>query len=300
MSDRKTSGWRAWAAATIFTGLLVAGFLISRPAPEPAPVPAPTSIPSPVATPIVPRPLQPLSRTDLIEAAGLAANRFASGEPAPASDLPGRRFVLNLPFGCAGPAADLKKTDRGWVYDEKEGTLRAKATPQVWTDAPFLKAIAPGVAFEAAEGFWIERPWQLSETCPAPTATDVTAAPETNPARETTSSPTTNAPRKEAAASPATQTLALAELFEPGSKRAERRNGRAYNAVQKLTAGELALDHGLRLVVEGRLIAIAEGQAIGCWSSSPDQRPVCMIRVRFDRVAITGPTGERTLAEWRS
>jgi hypothetical protein len=90
------------------------------------------------------------------------------------------------------------------------------------------------------------------------------------------------------------------ELFEPGTKREERRSGRPYQAVKKVAPGEMALDQGLRLVVEGRLVAFDKDEAIGCWSPSPDRRPVCLIRVRFDRIAITGPTGDHVLAEWKS
>jgi hypothetical protein len=225
-----------------------------------------------------------LSRGDLIDAAALAASSTASGDQRPASDLPGRRFALSIPFGCSGPTANLKEAATGWSYDADKGTLRVKATPQVWTEAPILKAIAPGVAFEAAEGFWIERPWQRSETCPA----DV-AAPQPGPSPSPTATPAS-----------IRQTLGLVELFEPGAKREERRNGRAYEAVQNIGPGDIALDHGLRLIVEGRLVALDKDKAIGCWSPSPDRRPVCLIRVRFDRIAITSPTGDHVLAEWKN
>jgi hypothetical protein len=277
MTERRTSGWRAWAAAGIFVGLVVAGVLVTRPAPEPAPSPVATPTPAPIL-PAIPKPLLPLTRSDLIKAADLAASSFAGGEQRPASDLPGRRFALSIPFGCTGPDADLKTTTTGWSYDAEDGTLRAKVAPNVWTDAPALKAIAARAEFEAAEGFWIARPWQRSENCPV----------EPAPAATPTPSPT-----------PGEQTLGLVELFEPGTKREERRSGRPYQAVKKVAPGEMALDQGLRLVVEGRLVAFDKDEAIGCWSPSPDRRPVCLIRVRFDRIAITGPTGEHVLAEWK-
>ena len=295
MTNRRTSGWRAWAAAGIFVGLVVAGVLITRPAPKPAPAPTPTATAEPIL-PAVPTPLPPLSRADLIAAAERAASSVAAGETRPASDLPGRRFALSIPFGCDGPAAALKQAATGWSYDADKGTLRVKATPQVWTDAPLLKVIAAGVDYEAAEGFWVERPWQLSETCPARSPAP---GPSPSPIPASASSPTP-LPSPSATPLPVRQTLGLVELFEPGTKREERRNGRAYEAVQKLAPGEIALDRGLRLVVEGRLVAFDKDKAIGCWSASPDERPVCLIRVRFDRIAITGPTGEPVVAEWKS
>ncbi|MBA2920309.1 hypothetical protein GON01_01230 [Sphingomonas sp. MAH-20] len=295
MTDRRTSGWRAWAAAGIFVGLVVAGVLITRPAPKPAPAPTATATAEPIL-PAMPTPLPPLSRADLIEAARRAASSVAAGEARAASDLPGRRFALSIPFGCDGPTEALKQAATGWSYDAGKGTLRVKATPQVWTDAPGLKAIAAGVDYEAAEGFWVERPWQLSETCPARSPAP---GPSPAPGEAPASSPAP-LPSPSATPLPVVQTLGLVELFEPGTKREERRNGRAYQAVQKLAPGEIALDRGLRLVVEGRLVAFDKDQAIGCWSASPDQRPVCLIRVRFDRIAITGPTGEHVVAEWKS
>jgi hypothetical protein len=298
MTDRRTSGWRAWAAAGIFVGLVVAGVLLTRPAPEPAPKPVATPAPTPIL-PTIPQPLPPLSRADLIDAASRAASSFASGEQRPASDLPGRRFALNIPFGCGGPTEDLKKASTGWSYDADKETLRVKVTPEVWTEAPILKRIAAGVAFEAAEGFWIRRPWQRSDLCPAEVATP---QPIPSPSGSPTPAPGPM-PVPEAIPStipPVRQTLGVVELFEPGTKREERRNGRAYQAVQKLAPGEMALDRGLRLVAEGRLVALDKDKAIGCWSPSPDRRPVCLIRVRFDRIAITGPTGEHILAEWKS
>jgi hypothetical protein len=97
MTDRRTSGWRPWAAAGIFAGLVLAGVLITRTAPEPAPKPVATPTPTP-ALPPIPRPLLPLSRGDLIDAAARAASSFTSGVQRPASDLPGRRFALNISF----------------------------------------------------------------------------------------------------------------------------------------------------------------------------------------------------------
>jgi hypothetical protein len=185
----------------------------------------------------------------------------------------------------------MKKEITGWSYDADEGTLRVKVTPEVWTDAPELEQIAAGVAFEAAEGFWIRRPWQRADICPAKLATpQPEPSPSGSPSAEATSPPLP----------PVRQTLGIVELFEPGTKREERRNGRAYEAVEKVAPNEIALDRGLRLVVEGRLVAFDKDKAIGCWSPSPDRRPVCLIRVRFDRIAITGPTGDHVLAEWKS
>ena len=273
MTEEPPSSWRPWAAAGSFVVLLVTGLLVSRGDRQQPPAPArtATAAASPVAPRIVPQPRPALTRAELIDAAARVAGSAASGTTPPATDLPGRRFVLRLPFGCAGQAEDLKTTEAGWTYDEASQTLRAKVQPQAWTNAPLLAAVASGVDYEAAEGFWIDRPWQRSETCP------VGVSAETAPAR---------------------QTLAVIELFEPGTKRAERRSGRAYEAVRNIAPEAVALDKGLRLVIEGRLAQFADGRSIGCWNEAANLRPVCAIRARFDRVAITDASGEHLLAEW--
>jgi len=276
MSEGRAAGWRAWTAAAVFLALMIGGLILTRKDDQPPPPPAAPAPAEPVVTrPSVPEPPPPLGRADLIEAANLAASRYAAREPASVALLAGRRFVLNLPFGCEGPAEDLAELRSGWTYDPESRTLRAKVEPQVWTEAPFVQAIAQGATFEAAEGFWIERPWTGAETCP-PNAGIPVEAP------------------------PSRETLALVELFEPDAKRAERRSGRAYQAVQTVHPGDVPLDQGLRLRVEGRLAAFGDGPPIGCWSETPNLRPICAVRVRFDRVAITDATGSRIFAEWKN
>lgn len=292
MRQGRALDWRAWAAASVFVGLIVGGLVIGRPTPDPQPAAAPSSISTPARPRVIPSPLPALTRADLIEAAALAASRTASGERTAASDLPGRRFALSLPFGCEGPTSDLKQAADGWSYDAATTTLRIKVTPQVWTEAPLLRDLAQGEEFDAAEGFWIDRPWQLSSTCPA----------QTRPDGEPTAAPAATAPSPSAAANAVRtqQTLGIVELFEPDAKREGQRKGRAYEAVQTVEPGTLALEQGLRLVVEGRLVTFADGQAIGCRSRSADQRPICFVRVQFDRIAITDPSGEQSFAEWKS
>ena len=55
---------------------------------------------------------------------------------------------------------------------------------------------------------------------------------------------------------------------------------------------------GYRLILEGRMSAFADGRAIRCRASSPDQRPVCIGAVQLDRVAFED-AGGAVLSEWR-
>lgn len=275
MTGPRTPGWRPWAAGFVFLALVIGGLLVARPEaePPPSPVATPAEQPAP-ARPIVPQPQPPLGRADLVEAVQLAASQYAAGEPIAVALLAGRRFAVNLPFGCSGPVDDLEAARSGWTYNPESRSLRAKVEPQVWTDAPFIDAIAGPVAFEAAEGFWIERPWSRSENCP----------PGAGPSTE---------------AAAVRETLAIVELFAPGAKRADRRSGRAYQAVQTMEPGAMALDRGFRLRVEGRLVALGDKPPIGCWSESPALRPICVVSARFDRIAITDASDSQTFAEWK-
>ena len=152
---------------------------------ESAPAIAPSSGPgrAPVASGAALVPLPPLGRADLLGAAAAAADATAATHPLPGSnrDLIDRAFELNLPLGCpAGRGGTLG----AWQVDRSGRVLRVKVIRQNWTDDRLFAALAAGMAFDAAEGFWIERPWTRSETCPslprpagfAPTDTTTTAS----------------------------------------------------------------------------------------------------------------------------
>ena len=299
MSERSSPSWPAWVAAGIFVAIIVVAILIVRRG-EPPPDEASPSVPEKTAA--VPAPAPALTRADLIEAAARAADAFALGRPPPAenSELVGRRFTLRLPFGCSGPTSDDGEASASWSYDPEEETLRARVRSEVWTDADFMRAIAGGAEFEAAEGFWISRPWIRVGDCPrrsTESAERETADPgEASPPPEEPERSRDDAGNPETA--PARETLGLVELFEPGSRRAARRNGRPYEMVRKAAPGEIDLDRGLRLVVEGRLAALVHDQPIACRAARPEERPLCLVGARLDRVAITDASGRQVLAEW--
>lgn len=203
----------------------------------------------------------------------MAASSYAAGQPPPNTVLSGRRFSLSLPFGCDGPAPDLAKQPSGWALDTDRQTLRVKVTPEELAETSLLRAMIGSSLVEAAEGFWIDRPWARGASCPPP-APDVTSIP------------------------PDRQSLAIVELFGSDSKRSRRRGGRSYEAVEVVDPGALDLATGLRLRLEGRLAGIGDGPPIGCWSEAPSRRPTCIVSARFERIAITDASGDRILAEW--
>ncbi|HZG08003.1 MAG TPA: hypothetical protein VEZ70_03380 [Allosphingosinicella sp.] len=301
--------WRALVAAGVFVVLLIAAVLIARPdgpREDETPKPARKSAP-----PVVAAPSPPLARADLIDAAARAADAQARGLPAPAGDgeLAGRRFTLRLPFGCTGSAAADSQAPMRWSYDETQGTLRVSVTPNVWTDAEPVRAAAAGVDYEAAEGFWIKWPWLRSGDCPLPPPPAPAAEPAAEPAADAAqgnqavsaagpAEAAADAPAAEAPAAELRETLALVELFKPGSRRAARRNGKPYTVVAPLAPNEIDLARGLRVAVTGRIARFGAGATIVCRSEDVDRRPLCLVAVEIDRVAITDATGQRVFGEW--
>lgn len=236
------------------------------------------------AAPVVPLPLPPLTRGDLVNAAAAAASRFAQGEASPDSDpLVGRNFAVRIPFGCTGPTVvDASATEGsglpGWSWSADRKAIQLRMTPSDWTDSALLaKAGAPDT-WEAVEGFWLPRPWLTGETCPAVQADPLqTGTPPASP-----------------------QTIGLAAAFEKGGSRLGRRNGRAYeHSIRgEGDAAPTPPADGFRLRLEGRIASYPSGRAIECSASGPDQRPICIVAIRLDRVAYEDAEGA-TLSEWR-
>jgi hypothetical protein len=304
LNERGNSAWQAWVGAAAFLLLIVVALLLKRPAPEPErPAPPPPAKARPVAPP-------PLDRAGLIAAAGRAANAWAIGAPPPDPGLAGRSFELRLPFGCAGPSdADPGVDSTGWRYDPETQTLRVTAALQTFTEAPLLAAIAAGAEFETAEGFWIERPWILADTCPRPVpaplpppaaAADAPVAPAADkgagPAEVAADGSGEQAPTLAPAADP--PVLGIVELSVPGAPRARRRDGQAYQLVRRIAPAELQAGQGFRLAISGRIEALPGRGAIGCHAATPDRRPRCLIFARIGRVAIENGTTGEVLAEW--
>jgi hypothetical protein len=258
-----------------------AGFFLGRStterAPEPALPPA-AAAPKPAAEP-EPEP-QPniLGRADLIALAAAAADAAASGR-ALASDireLEGRRFELRLPFGCNGPASPGSNAAMRWTYDAAESALRIHVAPFTWAANAWWTGDAPA-GVEAVEGFWITRPWTSSEECPAahqPAATG--AEPVTLPG----------------------QTLAIGRILS-GEAREGQRAGNLYQAVMRVPENELDASRGFRLRVSGRIASVPGSGPLHCQQpAGPEQRPICLVAVTMDEVAIENPAKEEVLATW--
>ncbi|MBU1376244.1 MAG: hypothetical protein KKE02_16570 [Alphaproteobacteria bacterium] len=243
---------------------------------------APTANAPPAApTPVVAAPVPPAARADLLDAARLAADAYARGDnaaPAAKSPLAGRTFALRLPFGCEGPQLGYGVAQAFYELDPEARTVRLIANPGAWTALPLFQEAPDAKTIEAAEGFWIPRPWSHAEGCPPERSLAVPAAPTP-------------------AASP---TLGLAQLFLAEDSRVARRSARGYEKTLKLAQdAPLRPTRGYRLVLEGRFGTFPNGRTARCWSESADHRPVCVYAVTFDRVAFEAGDDGRLLAEWR-
>lgn len=320
MNEPRHSAWQAWIAASGFVLLILFAFVLKRPSPEPraAPAPAPAPIRSAPAanTPVAP---PPLDRSALIEAARRAGSAWATGAPAPEAGLAGRSFRLSIPFGCEGPAEGETMPAMGWRYDEAAETLRIRVAPQTFTDTPLLRAIVEDAEFETAEGFWVDRPWILSDACPARApAEDVAVAAEADAAEQRASPKAVSddaerggagggeagegeagAGAVEPPAPSPRQSLGIVELSAPGAPRARRRDGQAYQLVRRIAPDALAAERGFRLLVEGRIEAPAGQSALGCHAARRTLPPRCLIFARIARVAIENGTTGEMLGEWR-
>ena len=252
----------------------------------PAPV-APETVPSIdiAVRPLAPPP--PLNRAELITGLAQAASIYGAGSAVTWSDpLVGRTFSLKLPFGCRGPAATGEASEgvAQWRWADDQASIRLSMTPGDWIASPLVAGAvvvddgeSPENAWEAVEGFWIERPWLATESCPAASLSASISAPAT------------------------AQTVGLVAVFPEGGSRLGRRNGRAYQHTLR-AEGDTPLtppEGGFALRLEGRVVNFPDDRAGRCVAFNPDQRPTCVAAVQLDRVAFEAAATGETLAEWR-
>lgn len=271
----------------LLCGLLAATLAAcEQPAQEVEPATGPE--PAPSAAPSLPAVLPGLSRADLIAAVNRAASDYAAGTmPEGADPLVGRTFSVTVAFGCGGPQEAAAEPDNSpalaglpsAIWETERQTIDLQLTPADWTDSSLIAEENEVSPWEAVEGFWLPRPWMRSAGCPLVRGEPADVA--------------------RAAGSP--QTLGLAATFEEGSSRIGRRNGRPYAFTVRLDrdAELVAPTRGYRLVLEGRTVAFPDGRAVRCRAASTENRPVCIVASRLDRVAFETAEG-KLLSEWRS
>jgi hypothetical protein len=161
-----------------------------------------------------------------------------------------------------------------------------------------LPAAIAGDAFEAAEGFWVPRPWLLQPGCPV-------VPPPTAPAQPAEAGTAKNPPSEAAKAKVAPQPVAqqrvgIAQFFSDTDSRTLRRDGRPYEATKVLEIGQAPSAQGYDLVLSGRLKRLPNGRVIRCRVERPDLPPQCIVSASFDRVWIERPDTKESLAEWNA
>lgn len=256
--------------------------------------------------PSVPLPEPPMDRAALLTAVARAASATAAGvdDVADQRTLDGSRFELRIRFGCRGPAPDLAESTFGWTFDQEKRTLRVRATPTISSDEAIVQRVA-GEEFEAAEGFWIPRPWLLEPLCPAaaavrsaPTQPEAEADPGTEEGAEVPA-PVEDEQESESPP-PAWPKVGIAQFFRDTDPRTGRRGMQPYEIVKTLPPGQPLSSQGFNLVLSGRLRALPGQRVITCLSRGADSPPDCIVSARIDRVRIERPDSKEILAEWGS
>ncbi|MGN5373404.1 hypothetical protein [Sphingomonas hankookensis] len=258
------------------------GFVLGRRSGD---APAPPSPPVAAAEPARQEPARPVlvapfDRAGLLAIASVAADAvtLAGDRAVDVEHVVGRRFSIALPFGCTGPLRDDDAAGTGWRYDAAGKALRVQVAPNRWPPADWWSQAAPA-GVQAIDGFWIARPWSSSEACPAlpsPTAA-IDADPVTLPG----------------------QTLAIGQVVGSDATRQDGRDTLPYVAVVRTEPDAVRTDQGFRLRLSGRLAALPGGQVTHCHQpGGAEQRPLCLIGVTFEEVAIENPATGTTLARW--
>ena len=261
---------RAVQLATL--ALALAGCDRQQASPQPDNGSAVSGNASVTAAEIVPLPAPTLTRETLLLAIAQAASASAAGKDDKSiqAELKGRQFTFRIRFGCSGPAADLANSGAGWSYDKGSQAMKIRVDPDFSLDASAMAAeFGPGI--EAAQGFWIQRPWLFTSQC----ADVATAVPTNEAGRE----------------------VAIAQFFTPEDSRVQRRS-RPFEAVQKVAEESLPGPEGLDLVLAGRLRELSAGRVIACRPVDPNRRPICVASVVFDRVSVEAAASQAPLAEW--
>lgn len=274
-------GWLiAAAAGSALTFLLVAKEPVREPVETKADVKESKPVTQAPKIPVIPTPPPPLDRAALLAAAARAADAVASGAPLPPSNaaLIGRSFVLRIAFGCGEEGQDETEPQSwaGWTFNPKSRALRLTVRSTDLADAQWVKPLAAGIAFDAVEGFWIQRPWTRADQCTAEEGALPLAVPN-GPARR----------------------LAIAQFYSPEGSRTLRRGGRPYSSTVRLEEGRLPSPQGYQLQLEGRLSGFPDGQPVHCLQQNPAFDPRCLIAVEFERVAFVQPGVDDPIVEWR-
>jgi len=245
----------------------------------------------------------PMNRSALLQAVAKAASAAALGRDdlAEQRTLDGNRFEVRIRFGCAVPGGSATAAGPFNIrFDEKDRTLRIRATPDLRRSDPSVAALG-GEAVEAVEGFWMYRPWLLEAGCPVLPPAEPAEQADPDAAEQASPPPAKKGsePESEAPAPPpAVQRVGIAHFFTKTDSRAGRRDSRAYETTKVLAEGRQPSRAGYDLILSGRLQPIIGGKTINCRVQGPNVPPECVVSAEFDRVRIETPGTKEVVAEW--
>jgi hypothetical protein len=224
---------------------------------------------------VLPLPEPALDRAGFLAAMASAASSHVSGKKSREPEsLDGRRFAIEIRFGCDGPAPADSQAPLRWTAAKDGKSYEVVADPDLSNADEPLKAMSDQT-IEAIEGFWIPRPWELRGECPVRAAGDAEAS------------------------LPAPRLVGIAQYFTGEDSRVGRRSGRPYVATQKIASPAELPKSGLTLLLEGRFEAWPDGHVILCTGSGRNQRPTCVASAHLDRAAFVKPEDSSVIAEWR-
>ena len=260
------------------TALAATGFALASCQQPPPEAPQTNAVEPEAPAPRLPAIERPMERAGLLQAVATAASATGLGRDTVEDQrkLEGRTFEVRIRFGCAGSGTGTGEAGPfGVRFDEEARTLRVRAAPDLTIGDPALVKLA-GEGIDAVEGFWMRRPWLLTDGCPVASAPAHAASPLSE------------------------QRVGLAQFFGSSDSRTGQRKGRAYESTSTLREGETPSLQGYNLVLAGRLKKLGSGRVINCRVTGRDAPPECIVSAEFDHVWMEHPQTRAILAEWNS
>ena len=95
------------------------------------------------------------------------------------------------------------------------------------------------------------------------------------------------------------QMLAIAQFCDGDGARQEHRNGKPYETVVRMAPDAVRAEQGFSLRVTGRIADVPGQGPVSCRQpTGAEPRPICIVAVTMDEVAIDNPRTGETLATW--
>lgn len=292
----------------IMTGLLLltAGSFVTGCKPNPAPenvIEEPNGLIPQIPTETT------MDRAAILTAVATAASDYAAAidDQRAQASLEGKRFEFRIPFGCPSDISILMSQLKLAIRPNGKA-FEVSAAPDITINEimPFFpppavpvegpdNAVAANIsaaakpAIEVAEGFWIPRPWMLTDKCPAglPSPVPEGEEDEKDADKSVPTGPAQPAP-----------TVGIVQYYGPNDSRVGFRSGKPLSKIETIGALNGAPADGATLVLEGRLRHWPNGKVIQCRWDAAAGPPQCLISATIDHISIVRADTGKTIAEW--